>query len=93
MSVYVDLLMHHGGSATFRWKESCHMYADTLDELHDLARRIGMRKAWFQPHAFLPHYDLTESRRARAVAAGAVEHTRQEMVAVMRERRKKVLAK
>ena len=86
MSVYVDPLMEHGGSRTFRWKVSCHMYADTLAELHAMAEEIGMRRSWFQQHARLPHYDLVESRRKDAVRLGAVEHSRDQMVRFMRSR-------
>jgi glycine/D-amino acid oxidase-like deaminating enzyme len=67
------------------------MYADTLDELHDLARRVGLKRAWFQDGT-LQHYDLTPGRRAAAVAAGAVEHTRREAVEKWRELRKKRIA-
>lgn len=51
---------------------SSHLTADTLDELHELAQRIGLKREWFQPHIYAPHYDLVESRRKRALAAGAV---------------------
>lgn len=44
-----------------------------LAELHAMAERIGMRREWFQNKPHYPHYDLTESLRAAAVAAGAVE--------------------
>jgi hypothetical protein len=87
MSVYVDPLLRHGGSAAFRWKESCHMYADTLEELHEMAVRIGMRRSWFQNHSSMPHYDLVASRRVDAIMAGSIEHTRREMVDFMRKRR------
>ncbi|QMV19671.1 DUF4031 domain-containing protein [Granulicella sp. 5B5] len=86
MSVYVDPVMEHGGSKEFRWTRSCHMYADTLDELHAMALRIGMRRAWFQDKEKLPHYDLVPARRKEAVAAGAIEHTREQMVQFMRQR-------
>ena len=43
-----------------------------LDELHALARAIGMKRAWFQSHPLMPHYDLTPARREAALAAGAV---------------------
>jgi hypothetical protein len=49
------------------------MYADTLDELHEMAAKIGMKREWFQDDQRLPHYDLTVSRRIKAVQAGAVE--------------------
>jgi hypothetical protein len=84
MSVYVDPVMAHGGSKTFRWERSCHMYADTLEELHAMARAIGMRREWFQAKDKLPHYDLVATRRTAAVEHGAVEHTREQMVQFMR---------
>lgn len=69
MSVYVDPLIDYG----WRLGPSCHMFADTLEELHDMAKRIGMKRAWFQDKETLPHYDLVKSRRDKAVALGAVE--------------------
>jgi pyruvate/2-oxoglutarate dehydrogenase complex dihydrolipoamide acyltransferase (E2) component len=65
---------HFGGG-----KLSCHLTASGLDcaalaELHVLARRIGLRRAWFQNGSW-PHYDLTAKRRVAAVEAGAVEET------------------
>ena len=72
MAVYVDPLVKWGGSATFRWTHSCHMFADSLDELHAFALRIGLRRSWFQNDK-LPHYDLNPSRRCAALRAGAIE--------------------
>lgn len=80
MSVYVDPLREYGGSAAFRWKTSCHMYADTPEELHTMAARIGMRRSWFQNTRGFPHYDLVTARRAHAVRLGAVEQSLREMV-------------
>lgn len=53
----------------------CHMTADTLDELHRMADKIGMERRWFQapPKASHPHYDIPESKRAKALALGAQE--------------------
>jgi len=91
MPVYVDELINYGAGEKaprcFRNTESCHMYADTLDELHAMAIRIGMKKSWFQNHRFLPHYDLVKSKRALAVSAGAIEHSRREMINFSRTRR------
>lgn len=98
MSVYVDALFewfaggYHGRHADaaqaervgarneHRW---CHMIADTEGELHAMASRIGCRREWFQGD----HYDLTPKRRAAAVAAGAVEVGRRELVAIRRRLR------
>ena len=52
-----------------RW---CHMATDgDLEELHAMARRLGLRRAWFQAYPTTPHYDLVPSKRALAVRLGA----------------------
>ncbi len=88
MPCYVDQIQKWpGGGRTFR-DGSCHLIADTLDELHAMADRIGMKRAWFQPApASAPHYDLVPSRRAKAVALGAIELNRADFVAVVRRLR------
>lgn len=75
MSVYVDWLMHHGWKLRGHTVKSCHMFADTLEELHAMADAIGMKRSWFQDER-AAHYDLTASKRKRAVELGAVELTR-----------------
>lgn len=80
MAVYVDDLMNWG----WRYGRSCHLTADTLAELHDFADRLGLKRIWYQPSASMPHYDLTEGKRARAVSLGAVEIDRREMVRQMK---------
>lgn len=89
MSVYVDPLVAWGGAAAprcFRGRLSCHMYADAEGELHAMAARIGLKRAWFQADPRLPHYDLTVGRRALAVARGAAEHSLVEMARWMARR-------
>lgn len=49
---------------------SSHLTADTVEELHAFASRIGLRRAWFQGGR-VPHYDLTMARREDALRAGA----------------------
>lgn len=53
----------------------CHMWVNPGDEeaLHAMARKIGMKREWFQAKPGFPHYDLIPTKRAKAVAAGAVE--------------------
>ena len=68
--VYVDVLRGHG----WRLGPSCHLVADTIEELCDFAARIGMRENWLQwSKKGVPHFDLTAVRRRRAVRAGASE--------------------
>jgi hypothetical protein len=79
MAVYVDRLISYGqppkagGERYFgNGKQSCHMMADTLEELHAMADKIGLRRAWFQNTRY-PHYDLTPGKRNVALAFGAVD--------------------
>ena len=51
----------------------CHLLADSLDELHQFAQSIGLKKEWFQGHTKYPHYDMNENRRKIAVKKGAIE--------------------
>ncbi len=77
MPVYVDALINYG------WKlgPSCHMIADTLEELHQMADKIGMKRSWFQSGKVdMPHYDLVESKRKLAIKNGAVEISRKQIV-------------
>ncbi len=76
MSVYVDELVTYPldmiQPIARRWGRSwCHLTADTLDELHAFADRLGLRRTWFQDHS-VPHYDLLPSKRALALAMGAL---------------------
>lgn len=80
MAAYVDQLREWG----WRLGPSCHMIADTLDELHAMAERIGLQRRWFQNKRSGPHYDLTRSRREKAVAAGVVELGDREFVAKLK---------
>jgi len=61
------------------------MFSDNLDELHAFAKRIGLRRSWFQDQGRLPHYDLHERRREAAVKAGVIELTKREAVAFWNE--------
>jgi len=77
MAVYVDALFsveQQQGYCGWQWTQACHMFADTTAELHAFAKRIGLKRAWFQ-NSRHPHYDLTATKRRRALAAGAVELT------------------
>lgn len=74
MTVYVDELRVYPHARGIFRAGSAHLTADTLDELHAFAARIGLRRSWAQlpPAHRVPHYDLVASRREAAVAAGAV---------------------
>lgn len=57
----------------------CHMTADTIDELHAMADRIGIERKWFQDKS-IPHYDICQSKRKLAVELGAIEETSRQSV-------------
>jgi uncharacterized protein DUF4031 len=62
----------------------CHMLADTPQELHAMADKIGVRRKWYQGHASTPHYDICKSKRELAVRNGAVEVDRKKAVEIIR---------
>lgn len=80
MAAYVSPLRRHPSGL---W---CHLIADTTEELHRIAREIGLKARCFQPGSY-PHYDLRPSKRARAVKAGVVELTSRELGKKIRENR------
>lgn len=81
MPVFVDKAANTLG----RMKMS-HMLADTEEELHAIAQYVGLRREWFQNHG-TPHYDLCQTKKRRAIAAGAIEIGRCEVVALIRKLR------
>lgn len=94
MMIYVDPLMQFGWVIRGARIANCHLFTDSadLDELHRFAEGIGLKRAWFQGKASVPHYDLTPRRRAAAVKAGAVEVDRRQAVAIWRAWRAKAAA-
>lgn len=71
MAVYVDDMKAKYGRMVM-----CHMIADTDDELHAMADRIGVSRRWHQkPGTARSHYDIALSKRALAVVHGAIEIT------------------
>jgi hypothetical protein len=72
MAVYVDELQRWPTGIRCFKSGSCHLTADTLEELHSFAKRLGLKREWFQPHRILDHYDLTPRRREKALMLGAV---------------------
>lgn len=71
MTVYVDDLRKFPTLIPCFKPGSCHMTADTLDELHAMADKLGLKRAWFQDHR-VPHYDLTGTKRVAALQLGCV---------------------
>lgn len=69
----------------------CHMIADSDEELHAMAARIGMKPEWHQkPGTHHSHYDISLSKRALAVRFGAIEINRAQLAAILKRKREVV---
>jgi len=80
MSVYIDALLSCVPNKKWRWHHSAHLFADTDEQLHNFAARLGLKKIWFQDDGYFPHYDLTARKHAQAATLGALLLTRQEAI-------------
>lgn len=86
MTVYVD-----AEGIRWRGKEWCHLVADSLNELHDFAARLGLQRRWFQNKGRYPHYDVTMTVRNRALRMGAVDADRATLIACCKRIRSEML--
>ncbi len=85
MPVYVDDMR-----APFGRMVMCHMLADTEEELHSMADKIGMQRKWHQkPGTPQSHYDICLAKRALAIGFGAIEITRRQVASVIKNKRLK----
>src|SRR6266536_2321734 len=97
MSVYVDDMnlpatVQNGPrvSHTSQWS---HLFADSQDELHAFAERLGLRRSYFQPGRPLGgepspfwHYDVTAGKRMQAIRLGAQPVSWRDSARIIRER-------
>ena len=81
MAVYIDNFQ-----AAYRNMIMCHMIADTLNELHDMAEAIGIHRRHFQnKNRHHPHYDICRSKRELAIKLGAIELDCRELVLKLKQ--------
>jgi uncharacterized protein DUF4031 len=73
MAIYVDEPLF-----PYRGQMYCHVWADTVEELHAAAQAAGLKREWFQcpPKADWEHYDCAPRIRAILVRNGAREMDR-----------------
>ena len=88
MAVYVDNVR-----IAWRGRHWCHLVADSLDELHQFADKLGLKRAWFQAHESLPHYDVTVEVRGIALIRGAVAADRRTLISRGRQLKVELLEK
>jgi hypothetical protein len=100
VTVYVDdaRIPARVAGLSGRWS---HLIADTPEELHAFAERLGFKRAWFQdptvngkPVPARPgtraaenwHYDVTDFKRQQAIMLGAVPVTMRELPGIIEAR-------
>lgn len=71
MAVYVD-----DAVTLWRGRRWAHLMADSLEELHAFAARLGLPRHAFQDKTSGAHYDVSAEMREQAVALGAVAISR-----------------
>lgn len=90
MTVFVDD-MHRSPMGQMGRMKMCHMIADTTEELLAMADHIGVRRKWLQKSGTpQEHFDISSSKRAIAVQAGAVEITMRELARKTRNKKKAI---
>lgn len=62
----------------------CHLFSEDLAALHQMARRLGLKREWFQepPKASWYHYDISKGKRKLALKIGCVRTDRYECLRV-----------
>lgn len=69
--IYVDKMTACLRSKHWPYSRSCHLFSDSIEELHNFAGMIGLHISWFQDRKYFPHYDLTEPMRNLSLMRGA----------------------
>lgn len=91
MAVYCDdMYLYPMGQfqrGPYTYKMS-HMIADTDEELHEMARKIGVEREHFQKEGtYKRHYDIAMSKRALAIKNGAISIRMSELGFLIRNRK------
>jgi len=76
--IYVDEAIWKSANGR---KSYAHMVADSLEELHQFAAKIGVKPHFFHRSKTAPHYDITSDQHAVAIANGAVLVSSREVLA------------
>ncbi len=67
-------------------KKYCHLLSDDLNELHQFAAALNIKRGWFEKSSSgVPHYDLNEEQWRAAIDAGAIEVTHRGLVTFMKK--------
>lgn len=86
MSVYAGTMTPCLRNKNWQHNEVSHLVADTIEELHEFAQKIGLKREWYQ-HKTMPHYDLTTGKRMLAIGLGAIQIGTRKLVDILQEQR------
>ena len=90
MTVYVDRLFKRSPKSLQARKYGnlwCHLLSDSIEELHDLAKELGLKRGYYQ-HRPISHYDLTRNKRQQAIKLGATKISTKEYLMRLRHSQK-----
>lgn len=93
MTVYVDEIKDYTRIAKMkrlRHTHWCHLTADTEEELHAFAEKIGLKRSWYQkkgPDDHRWHYDITPGKKELALRHNAVDINWRQMVQILNSRK------
>ena len=81
MAILIDSFYNGARGPVRYWRRRCgHLVSDTsLEELHEFAENLGLRREWFQVKS-IPHYDLTGEVYELALERGATLVSSREIV-------------
>jgi len=83
MAVYIDTM-----NAKYGRMIMCHMLADSEEELNDMADIIGVARKWIQfSGTYKVHYDICLAKKAKALEAGAIEITQQQLARLLKKKK------
>lgn len=86
MTVYVDDM-----NASFGRMTMCHMVADSDEELHAMADKIGVARKWHQNPQTMKvsnsHYDICLTKKSLAIEHGAVSITFRQLGRMLNHKR------
>lgn len=83
MAVYIDKM-----NAKYKRMIMCHMFADSEDELKEIACKIGVNTKWIQyPGTYRVHFDICLAMKEKALSLGAVEITHSQLRVLLKKKK------
>jgi hypothetical protein len=74
------------GKREYRYKSwlMCHMVSTNIEELHAIAKAIGLNRKWFQDKGRIPHYDVSKAKKLLAIKLGANELNDRDLINILK---------